>query len=45
MEVSEKPLQKLSTAGAERVPPAPWVNMKGGWLWDGEDGGVFDGAY
>lgn len=24
-----KPLQKLTTAGAERVPPAPWVKMKG----------------
>jgi len=22
-----KPLQKFTTAGAERVPPAPWVKM------------------
>lgn len=28
-EVVEKPVQKLTTAGAERVPPAPWVKMKG----------------
>jgi len=28
-EVDEKPVQKLTTAGAESVPPAPWVNTKG----------------
>lgn len=27
----EKPVQKWTTAGAERSPPAPWVNMKGVW--------------
>lgn len=27
-DVREKPAQKLTTAGAERVPPAPWVKTR-----------------
>jgi hypothetical protein len=26
--VVEKPVQKFTTAGAESVPPAPWVKMR-----------------
>jgi hypothetical protein len=26
--VGEKPVQKFRTAGAERVPPAPWVKIR-----------------
>lgn len=42
-EVEVKPLQKLVTAGAERVPPATWVNMKGGEFLGGvsDDTGLY----
>lgn len=40
-EVEEKPLLKCVMAGAERVPPAPWVKIRGGWGW----GEGWEGAY
>jgi len=39
-EVEEKPVQKCTTAGAESVPPAPWVKIKDRW-----SGVVEDGVY
>lgn len=44
-EAEEKPAQKWATAGAERVPPAPWVKIRGVWVVEVGGWDVVSGAY